>query len=229
MAGIGIAAAIGFVLALSFVSNNNNNAVIDTGNENPNLAQERSSSEPSSLLIQHKAEESQGTAAEKRMMEADENNNNASLMMQQGTSSSLAPTLVSITASDGITGNAIGDVVPEMQFKVHKPVFIKSNFVNTNDVPLPSHLIAMGISTKNESSSTATTFANQSQLYQQATTFHGDISANGSVELELYWNPASTGEYALFLFSMTPENLASNEPIRPIESIPIRVVQENTS
>ncbi len=230
MAGIGIAAAIGFVFALSFVSNNN--AAVETGGREEDAG--LLSSEPSSLLVQHKSGGDQGMAAERTQAEDDgmppsAEGDNASMMMQQqkATTSPALLTLASITASDGITGEAIGDVVPEMQFEMHRPVFIKSSFVNANDAPLPSHLITMGIGSKNDSSAT---FEEQDQLlYQQAATFHGDIGANGSVELELYWNPTSPGEYALLLFSVAPEDLASSgEPIRPVESIPIRVVQ-NTS
>lgn len=223
MAAIGVAAAFGFVFVLSFFSNN---AVIDTADENLELFQESSSSEPSSLLIQEKSD-SQGMGAR---MESAKNGKlstegNASQMMQQDPhATSLRPTLVAIIASDGITGESIGELFSGMQFQAHKPVFIKANFMNANDAPISNHLIAIGISSANETSMTS--FQDQGLSYEEAATFRGDISANGNVELELNWNPTRLGNYVLLLFSITPEDLTNDEGITPVESISVRVVED---
>ena len=92
---------------------------------------------------------------------------------------------------------------------------------------IAGHLVALGISTGNENA--PITRPEESRSYQQAATFHGDISANGSIEVELYWNPTATGDYILTLFSISTNDLTSNEPTRPIESIPLRVVKQDTS
>jgi hypothetical protein len=225
MAGIGIAAAIGFVFALSYF---NSVGFLDTGDHSPEFASEQSGTEPSSLLIRQKSEDSQGMLANR--METPEATGNetpsteaerdAGLIMQKAPSFQL--TLVSITASNGTNGEIIGDVTPEMEFAVNDPVFIKATLVNPNESLIPGHLVALGISAGNED--TPITRPEESRSYQQASTFHGDISANGSIEVELYWNPTMSGDYALMVFSVSSNDLESNEPIIPIQSIPVRVV-----
>lgn len=228
-AGIGIAAAIGFVFALSYF---NSGDFIDSGNGTAEFAREQSSTEPSSLLIQQKSEDSQGMLASR--METNEATGNetpsteeegdAGLLMQQAPSFQL--TLVSITVSNGTSGEIIGDVAPEMEFVVNDPVFIKVTLVNPNETLIPGHLVALGISTGNEDA--LITRPEESRSYQQAATFHGDIRPNGSIEVELYWNPTLSGDYALMVFSVSSNDLISNEQIRPIQSIPVRVVQQDT-
>lgn len=129
MAGIGIAAAIGFVFALSFLSNS---AIIDTG-----LIDRQSSSEPSSFLVQQKTgnsggmnsslfSDSQGTTNMEAADQLPASEENTSLMMKTESQVELRPTLVSITASDGASGETIGEVVSETEFQAGKPVFIKA-------------------------------------------------------------------------------------------------------
>jgi hypothetical protein len=217
MAGIGIAAAIGFVFALSFLSNN---VGINVGTD----LTRQSSSEPSSLLLQ-KPEEAglsdgdQAMMAKQRESDAAPSGESANLMMQ---SSVALPTLKSIVALDGTTGEAIGNVTSGMQFEADKPVFIRAELVNPNDVPIFDSIIALGVSSGEveNSNSTATM---QRQSYEQATSFHGDISAGDSVKLELFWNPAKEGKYTILLFSIPPDNLTSASAREPMSSIPITV------
>lgn len=227
MAGIGIAAAIGFVFVLSYF---NSSTYLDTGNDANSLMRQQSSPEPSSLLIQQqKSDDSQAMFANRMESNEATGNETPSAESEADAGSTMRqapiiqPTLVSISASNGTSGELIGDVAPEMKFAVNEPVFIKATLVNPNGAVIPGHLVALGISAVNED--VPVTRPGESRSYQDAATFHGDISANGSVEVELYWNPTSAGDYVLTLFSISSNQLASNEPIMPIESIPVHVAQ----
>jgi hypothetical protein len=222
MAGIGIAAAIGFVFVLSYF---NGISTLDTGKDATSFMRQDSSPEPSSLLIQQQnSEDNQAVFANK--IEATGNKSSlseadAGSMMQQAPI--ISPTLESISSSNGTSGELIGDVTPEMKFAVNEPVFIKATLANPSGVMIPGHLVSLGISAATEDVSV--TRPGESRLYQDAASFHGDISANGSVEVELYWNPTYAGNYVLTLFSISSNELASDEPIMPIVSIPIDVAQ----
>lgn len=252
MAGVGIAAAIGFVFALSlFVSYAND----DAGSNLLEQQQEQARTQPSSsLFVQQRAGDSadadNGSSQEMtaRTMDSAKKNEtvfegqggeNASPMMQQSeeaSPSSLRPTLVSIIAFDGGTGEIIGEVVPDMQFEVGKPVFIKAHLANPNSVQIPDNIISLGISSnsvnedesrtgselKSEDSNGTLT---QRLPYEQASSFHGDIGAGENIELELYWNPVQPGEYRLLLFSIAPNELNSiaTETVAPAMSVNIKV------
>jgi hypothetical protein len=227
MAGIGIAAAIGFVFVLSYF---NSISTLDTGDDVPSFMRQQSSPEPSSLLIQQQnSEDDQAMFANK--METTEATGNESSLPESETDAGstmqqapiISPTLESISASNGTSGELIGDLTPEMKFAVNEPVFIKATLVNPSGVMIPGHLVSLGISAANENVSVTPPV--ESRLYQDAATFHGDISANSSVEVELYWNPTYAGDYVLTLFSIDSDQLASEEPIMPIEYIPIHVAQ----
>ena len=232
MAGIGIAAAIGFVFVLSYF---NSSTTLDTGNGNDatSLMRQQSSPEPSSLLLQQqKSDDSQSMFASR--MEATEATGNetpsaGSEADAGATMPQLAPSLqlnlISISISNGTSGEIIGDVASEMKFAVNEPVFIKATLVNPSETVIPGHLVALGISPVNKD--VPVTRPGESRSYQEAATFHGDISANGTVEVELFWNPTATGDYVLMLFSISSNHLASNEPIIPIESIPVQVAQKD--
>lgn len=255
MAGVGIAAAIGFVFALSlFVSYAND----DAGSNLLEQQQEQARTQPSSsLFVQQRAGDSadadNGSSQEMtaRTMDSAEKNEtafegqggeNASSMMQQSeeaSPSSLRPTLVSIIAFDGGTGEIIGEVVPDMQFEVGKPVFIKARLANPNSVQIPDNIIALGISSNSDSvnedesrtgselkSEDSNRTLTQRLPYEQASSFHGDIGAGENIELELYWNPVQPGEYRLLLFSIAPNELnsiATTETVAPIMSVNVKV------
>src|SRR2546422_831836 len=58
----------------------------------------------------------------------------------------------------------------------------------------------------------------------QSAYFRGDIAAQSGIELELYWNPDTPGDYTILLSSNTPLDLASPEPTKPVAIIPVKVV-----
>lgn len=193
MVGIGIAAAIGFVFALTLLSNNP--AI------NPEPTEQ---AQDSATSIQMRESESGGNESAAKL--ADDQAQSAQLMMQQDTA---PPTLVSITALDAQTNEVIGEVVPEMQFAVNEPVLIQANFVSQNAVA--SHLITLAI--RND--------AGNSQNYEAAN-FRGNIGADSNIMLELYWNPPSVGRYTLLLLSANADEPAqpiAEIPITVVEVV----------
>lgn len=200
MVGMGIAAAIGFVFALTLLSSNP--AI------NPELADQpqdgvttfRQTSEP----------DSSGTGGESASKLADNQGQSAQLMMQQEEGMNIPLVRTSITVLDANTGELIGEVTPEMQFAVNKPVLIQANIVIQNAVA--SHLITLAIS-KNDA-------GNSQSIYDEAANLRGNIGADSNLMLELYWNPTSTGRYTLLLLTAN-----ADESAQPIAEIPIRVVK----
>lgn len=201
MAGIGIAAAIGFVFALSILVNTGG---IDGGEE---LASDLSAADQqreaemtgeSTPFANDTQEGMSAPAGESTMMQVD-----------------LRPALNSVIALED--GRDIGEVVPGTELAVGEPVLIQASFSNPADAVVSDHFIAMSIRNAGQSESLETGES------ERAATFRGDIAANGSAELELYWTPQSTGDYTLLVFSATPSDLASTVPIEPVASIPIEV------
>lgn len=240
MAGVGIAAAIGFVFALSLFSNY---ATDDNAGSELTQLQEQST-QPSSLFVHQDTFDGGSQDMAARSMDSAENATefgepSASSMMQESDElTSLQPMIVSIIASDGSTGEIIGEVTPDMQFELAKPVFIRAHLANPNNVQISDIIIALGISNtgdKGDEISTGTESENRNSnsaltqrlSYEQASSFRGNIGEGESIELELYWNPIQTGEHAVLLFSITPDERASaTEPLPPITSIPIKVDDE---
>lgn len=184
--GIGIASAIGFVFALSFLGNNA--ALTEERQEESFLL-------TSQLDDQRAVSDSQEGAPE-------------SLMMQQA--EDLRPTLASIIALKS-SREVIGEVIPQMQFEINKPVLIQANLVNPHEAEIRQHAIILGIR------------ASEDGFDEQLVNFQGDIAGSGNTTLELYWIPDREGDYTLLLFSVTPDDLASAEPAKPIAEIPIKV------
>lgn len=195
MAGIGIAAAIGFVFALTLLSNNP--AV------NPELAEQ---AQDSATSLQMRESERGGNESAAKL--AGDQGQSAQLMMQQDT---MPPTLASIKALDADTGELIGEVVPEMQFAVNEPVLIQANIVSQNAVA--SHLITLAI--KND--------VGDSQNYEEVANLRGNLGADSNIMLELYWNPVSVGEYTLLLLSANAGEPA--QPIAEIPVTVVQAVQ----
>lgn len=194
MAGIGIAAAIGFVFALAILSSNP--AI------NPELAEQAQKAD----TFRQMSEPDMGAGEESAAKLADDQEQSAQLMMQEGTSA--PPTLASILVLNADTGELIGEVVPEMQFAANEPVLIQANIVSQNAVA--GHMITLAVRSD---------AGGGSQNYVEATNLRGNIGADSNLLLELYWNPASTGEYTLALLSAN-----ADESLQPIAEIPIRVV-----
>jgi hypothetical protein len=198
MAGIGIAAAIGFIFALSFLVSNSSN-ISDQGD----LKNEPSSSSKA-------AQDGNDGAATlfSRSNNAGATDENLSLSRKEATSTLFRPTLESIAVTD-TSSQESSELVPNMQFESHKAVLIRAKFTNQNDGPVENHTITLNIK-KDE----------PAQTRDQAASFRGDIGAHVGIELDLYWDPDTPGDYTLLIFSST----SSSEPEAPESTIPLRVV-----
>ncbi len=203
MAGIGIAAAIGFVFALTLLSSNPAVNPELTNQPQDDATSFRQASEPDSS-----AKEKSNTSEL-----VDGEGGSAQLMMQQDGGINVPPALASITALDAGTGQLIGEVAPGMVLDANQTVIIRANFVNQNAVA--NHLITLAIS-KND------TYNSQS-VYDKAANLRGNIGADSNLMLELYWNPSTAGGYTVIL--LTTDADGSEEPIA---EIPIRVVEAVT-
>lgn len=211
MAGIGIAAAIGFVFVLSFLGNNGaiddgeilqSNAPIEEQRATEPMADQESGDDASTFAKDSSGAMDSAPAGQSAMMQLD-----------------LRPTLTSIVALDS-TRELIGEIEPGMQFNIDEPVLIQANFANENPEVISDHFIAMSIRNAGGSE----TLSQEGQPFDHAANFQGNIAANSSVALELYWTPQQAGDYTLLLFSVTPDDLASTEPVRPAAMIPIKVI-----
>jgi hypothetical protein len=213
MAGIGIATAIGFVFALSILSNNN---ILPAG---PDWAQQPSGPQSLSTLqqksqLREQGNESnnpptadQGTAAK---MEAG-TNNESSADKQQAMTVDAKPTLTSIVALNS-SRETIGEIVPQMEFKAGSPFFIQANFANNNQVDITQHTITMALRGQNGED-------------ENGASFNGSIARDTSISLEFYWQPSRAGDFTIVLFSMTQGDFDSTSPTaKPIAEIPVRVV-----
>ena len=114
------------------------------------------------------------------------------------------------------------EINPGMEFEVHKPVLIQAKFANQKEGLVKNHTISLNIRSGVVDYS-KTTEQEQGQN-DQATYFRGDIAAQSGIELELYWNPDTPGDYTILLSSNTPLDLASPEPTKPVAIIPVKVV-----
>jgi len=208
MAGIGIAAAIGFVFALSFLVNN---GAIEDGEilqSNAPTEQQRTS-EP--LADQESGDAS--TSAKDSGGEMDSAPAGQTSMMV----TDLQPTLTSIVALDS-SREVIGEIKPEMEFKAGEPVLIQANFANENPDVISDRFIAMSIRNAGGSETLST-----QERSEQGANFQGSIAVNSSIALELSWTPETPGDYTLLVFSATPEDLTATMPIEPAAAIPISV------
>lgn len=212
MAGIGIAAAIGFVFALSFLGNNGaiddgeilqSNAPTDQQRTSEPLADQESGDDASTFAKDSGGEIESAPAGETAMMLTD-----------------LRPTLTSIVALDS-TREVIGEIEPEMEFKAGEPLLIQANFVNENPDKISDYFIAMSIRNAGGSE----TLLQGGEPFEHSANFQGNIAANSSIALELYWTPQRAGNYTLLLFSITPDDLTSTVPVQPAAIIPITVLE----
>lgn len=211
MAGIGIAAAIGFIFALSILAGNS--AIINTSPEQS--LQQKTTNVPS----EQAAEDSNVPAMGPK---SNEGSAGGSLNQQELSSLDLGPTLESIIAMDPST-RISNQILPDMQFESHKPVLIQAKLANHNEGLLENQSISLSIirgSNGVESDSLQTI----EQRKDLATNFLGDIGANSSIELDLYWNPDTTGDYTILVFSDIAEELGSPHSITPDAIIQVKVV-----
>lgn len=213
MAGIGIAAAIGFVFALSFASNNE----LHTG---PGPAQTTAPSPFSTMQPKIQPQPGnasppggEGTAAK---MAA----SNESFANSQQATADLRPTLTSLVALN-TNGEVINEITPEMEFKLGAPVLIQANFANGNEAEILQHTISMEVRSQNGNSN-MTTPDSSSENYAS---FRGDIAKGANIALDLYWKPSKTGEFTILVFSTMPEDSVSTAITPPVAMVPIRVIE----
>lgn len=211
MAGIGIAAAIGFVFVLSFLGNNG--AVDDGEILSTTPTEQQRTGEP---LANQESGGDESMAAKDFAGEMDSAPAGESAMMI----SDLRPTLTSIVALDG-NRETIGEVEPGMEFEAGAPVLIQANFANENPQVISDHFIAMSIRNAGGSE----TSEQLEEPFEHAANFQGNIAANSSIALELFWTPQRAGDYTLLLFSMTPGDQSSTVPVEPAAAITIAVIE----
>jgi hypothetical protein len=236
MAGVGIAAAIGFVFALTVLNSNNN--PIDTGTDNPEVAQrlETQPNEASSFFFEQQEQEpiadggQQAGDASAQSKERDQaagsdlSQQEMTILQQEATD--LRPTLSSPVSVNGTTGEVITEVVPGSLFALGKPFFIQAHFTNPNEKNVPDHTLVMTLARNGTGRDAAEQPASDDNMLVRAASFRGDISANENVDLEFYWNPDTEGEYVLVIFSLTPTELSERESSEPILSVSIQAVGE---
>jgi hypothetical protein len=252
MVGVGIAAAIGFVFALTIL--NNSNAPLDTTQrDGQELAQQRrvetQPAAPSSFLVEQQQQEVPPTTTGQRGEEDGSDSSAARLSKEQSrdtggadsagqeettlllqeqpaaTTTESLPALSSLTAVNGTSRQVIGEeVTPGMAFAAGRPVFFKANFVNPSETEIINHTIIMNLARNGSSEASQTDKATMS--YERAANFQGDIGANGSVKLELYWNPDIEGEYVLSVLSLAPSDLSDQDSVEPLLSIAIKAKEE---
>ena len=199
MAGVGIAAAIGFVFVLSFFGNQGgvNDGQLLQSNESA-LDQQRAATEDESQFA-------------KEMDGANAPASESADMMQL----SSAPVLNSIVALDA-NGELLGEVVPGMELTADELVVIRASIVNQNDFDTGKYHITLGVRASGEELSRSA-----NDPFMDAAVMHGVVSATSVVELEMYWVPQSAGDYTLQVY-MTPDELAGNGS-GPVAEIPITV------
>ncbi|HEV8404460.1 MAG TPA: hypothetical protein VGQ13_01010 [Nitrososphaera sp.] len=214
-AGIGIAAAIGFVFALSILSTN-------SGIINTNLDQSRveKTTSPSGQEADTNGDASTFAKSGDQSAQPQES---LSLTQQERSSLDLRPTFEAMIATD--TSRSVSrEIVPQMEFEIGKPVLIQAKFANQNDESIKDHAISLSIRAGGGEQGNSSESTEQGQTNEQAADFRGDIAARSNIELELYWNPDKAGDYTILLFSNTQLELAAPEPIKPLTFIPVKVV-----
>ena len=226
MAGVGIAAAIGFVFALTILNTNN---PISTGTGNsPEVAQRLIETQPNAassfLFAQQESADSSAMAKQGDQAAGSELSQEApSTLMQLETTENLHPTLMSVLAVNGTTGEVIGEVASDSEFSIGKPYFVQAHFANPNETTILDHTLIMTLM-RNETGVGSAQASNNQQLVQ-ASNFHGDIGANETVDLESYWNPYIEGQYVLAVFSLTPAELSEDRAREPVLSIPVQAIR----
>lgn len=154
MAGVGIAAAIGFVFALTVLNSNNN--PIDTETDNPEVAQrlETQPNEASPFFFEQQQQREQepiadggqqtgDTSAQSKERDqaagSDLSQQEMTILQQEATD--LRPTLSSLVSVNGTTGEVITEVVPvRCLLALGKPFFIQAHFTNPNEKDVPDHM-----------------------------------------------------------------------------------------
>jgi hypothetical protein len=208
MAGIGIAAAIGFVFALSYFGNapdqNGGELAQDAPPEVQRALEPAPSPKPaddaSSFAKDSSGEMDSAPAGESAMMVVDS-----------------APSLTTVIAMNA-NRQVIGEVAPGMEFQVGEPVVFQANFFNPNDAAISDHFLAVSVRSGDVDEQAAA----QSEY---SANLQGAIGGNSNIALELHWTPQKPGSYAVLVFSMTQADFASTADVEPISAIQIEVLE----
>jgi hypothetical protein len=208
MAGIGIAAAIGFVFALSFLGSNN--GAVDDGQ----LLQSAPADEQQRMAEPLADQEAGDTLQAKNVPEEEAESAPAgSAMMTMGAN----PMVSSVVALDG-SRELIGEVVPGTEFKVGQPIILQISISSQSESITHGNSVTMGIRDISAEQGQA-----QPVPFVGAAHMQGDIAPNNSALLELYWTPARAGDYDLLVYVGGAELTAPDEAIEPASAIPITV------
>lgn len=264
MAGIGIAAAIGFVFALSLLSNNNNSSsnqganlvqqqqqqptpphspsissplmkkqaqqpFSDSGRQE-NLSEAKNDTTPPSTQAGQAGNSGSGTVAGRAQgMEAaitprtnnksmTNNSHNSSSSNQQDnnttTTTNMHPVLTSLVMLNSSNSETIGEIKPQTELKLGKPVLIQANFKNNDNETeiILQHTFGMSIK-------------NQQNRDESFVNLKSDIARGSNIAITMYWEPNKIGEYTIVIFSMSPDDLSSTFPATPVATIPVKVAQ----
>jgi hypothetical protein len=212
MAGIGIAAAVGFVFVLSFLGNNNG-VVDDAGNvfqstppeqqRTGDLTADQESGGDASMFAKDSQEAMDSAPAEK----------GASMMQVDA-----RPTLTSLVAMNEHR-NVIREFADGNEFQAGVPVLIQAQFTNENEVDSTGNFMTIGITGNGEGEG----LLRQEIPFEHAVNLQADIAANSSVALELRWTPEVAGNYTLLVFS--EKSIEATDIQEPAASVSIRVVE----
>jgi hypothetical protein len=232
---------LSLVSSLPFTVLNSNNNPIDTGTDNPEVAQrlETQPNEALSFFFEQQQQREQEPIADggqqtgdasaqskERDQAAGSDLSQQEMTILQQEATDLRPTLSSLVSVNGTTGEVITEVVPGLLFALGKPFFIQAHFTNPNEKDVPDHTLVMTLAHNGTGGDAAEQPASDDNMLVQTASFRGDISANENVDLEFYWNPDTEGEYVLVIFSLTPTELSERESGEPILSVPIQAVSE---
>lgn len=225
MTGIGVAAAIGFVLAL---------AALNSNQPNPELAQlkvetHQPNAVSSFFFDQNQAADELALAGESALQPTQQNesagaadSSQKDMAVLQQEVKELRPVLSSIVAVNGTNGEVISEAAQDSRFALGEPMFIRALFTNPSESDILDHTLIMTLSRSGIGDSGQPASKN----LVEAANFRGDIGANGNVNLEFYWNPDIEDNYVLHIFSLSPSELSERTSAEPIRSISIQGVHE---
>ncbi len=208
MAGIGIAAAIGFVFVLSFLGSNDDPGISERVVP---VAPELMDQQSTGKQLTGETDFGDSSQVAKGTEATDEPGESASMIQD------LRPTLTSIVALDE-NREVMGEIVSDMEFETGTPVVLRASYTNQIEGIIADHFIAISIRQAGE--------GDIPPQPEHGASFQGDIASTNTISLELYWTPQGAGNYTLLLFSATPANLASTVPVKPELSVPIRVLDK---
>jgi hypothetical protein len=207
MVGIGIAAAVGFVFALSLLSNSGiigNGGSQQPADELQQQKRESTNSEEDAATLQS----DDGQANMKATTTAPADNDSGALEMQAATGN-LKPALASLVVLNS-QREVLEEVREGMEFKAGEAVFIQGIMHNPHGIELPQQSISLTI-VKGENGEEPEGIA----------TFNGIIPVDGNVAVDLYWKPVAGGDYRITL-SLDDDN--NDNPAEPVAAVQVRVV-----